>query len=288
MKSIQFLIIISALIFGAQSQANIFDSSSQDRTEIMLDETQFQGQNLIRIKNRITKKLAAQGSSINGYKLVGVTLHAKSRKGKGKATLVVGQDSDTRRVRRSKSQVGGIFGDFGFDIAWMDAGGKTFHTIHWDLSNNPGAVSERWQLQLQGNIKVDYMEVHLESSLKKVRIKLNDQIYGTAPNAVSNTVRIKQALKASGYLPKNFILRAVRLVGKSKAGNGKATLVTGNKNHGTLNLKVAKPGFNFKSVAPKSYNRVQWTGVHPGQGAWQLQLKGRNRLKAAVVVLESK
>lgn len=289
MKAIQLLSIISVIFLSFQAQANIFDVDGQDRTEILLDETHFNGQNLIHIRNQVAQKLKAQGLNIKDYSLAGVTLRAKSFKGNGKATLIVGQDSSTRNVGESISPLGNIFGDFGSNIAWMDKGGKTFHKIVWDLGNNPGTNQEVWQIQFNGNIKVDFMEVHLQSSLEKVRINLKDEIYGSAPNAVADKVQLKKELQDLGYKPAQFALRAVRVIGKSAQGKGKAELVVGNKSYGALKLDDAKPGYSFQDTDAKSYDRAEWTTVNETapNNAWQVRFNGRNRVKAVVVVLEA-
>ncbi|MCJ8275809.1 MAG: hypothetical protein MJK18_03135 [Bdellovibrionales bacterium] len=292
MKVIKLLsVVLCAMVMATQVQANIFNVA-QDRTEVLLDETHFKGENLVRIKAQINQKLQAQGMKAKDFKLVGVTLRAKSKKGKGRATLIVGQDQETRKVRKSKAGgfgdlFGGDLGSFLGEIGWADKGGNTFHKIEWDLTGAPGMSSERWQIRFNGNIKVDFMEVHLQSSLTKVRIRMGSEIYGTAGNAVSDKIRLKASLKNAGYQPKRYKLRAVRVRTKSKGGKGKASLVVANNVVKTKNVLKAPQG-NFQATQGNTFNKVDFRGLQAAQGNWQIHFRGRNRVKNVVLILEEK
>ena len=97
-----------------------------------------------RLKQLAKQKLSALGEDASAYELVGVTMKAKSRRGKGKATVIIGQDQETKTV-----------GNLGNDqMLFQVTAPWTYQTLHWDLSNAPGQPDERWQVRFKGNIKV--------------------------------------------------------------------------------------------------------------------------------------
>ncbi|MEM7645706.1 MAG: hypothetical protein AAF203_02240 [Pseudomonadota bacterium] len=252
------ILAVSSAAFGMPTETMTFLRSEH-----------FKGQNTFRIKANVQRQLNQQGKDISDYKLEGITLYAKSRRGNGTATLVVGPDQRVRNV----PQFGGA-GAFQIDAPWA------FHELEWDLAN-PGTSDERWQIRFQGNIKVKKMEVHLSRKERRIRIPMGDiELRG------SNTIRIKRELRDLGYRPNRLNLRRVILVAKTRRGRGTAELFLGNDSFGTRVVDQAQNGYGFQSTNPQSYDRVRWNARGHRQGPWQLDLDGRFKVKALVVVVD--
>lgn len=227
-----------------------------------------QGQKLYTLHAMANQQLKAMGESVQDFELVGITMEAKSRRGQGTATLMVGNDMDTRRVDKFGSNE--LF--FEITAPWA------FNTMHWDLSHNEGQPDERWQLQLNGDIRVHSIQLHVAVGTKRVRIEMGDQIM-----TQQSTIFIRQELERMGYDTRRADLRRVVLVAKSRAGHGQGKLQVGNNPSVTQDIEEAQNGLGFQSDRPLSYNQVLFRNTGDSQGVWQLHLRGNIKVKALIV-----
>ena len=280
MKNIlKFLTALSFLMMAFTAEASIF---KKQRTEEYLQNEKVSTDpfgfmtEIFRIKKNVNRTLSEEGLRARDYQLVGVTLYAKSRRGRGKATLVVGEDSDQRRVRKAPN---GIWSGFEMD---------SMRVIHWDLTDNPGEAREgAWQLRFNGKLKIAHVEIHLRSKMRIVRMPLGNKMLGTSNQSETDRIKIKQMLNNRGISPRDYNLKAVRVLAKSKGGNGKAKLMIGQSNRGTKAVKKAPQG-NFQKNQPVTFNRINWLGLNEeAQGQrWQIHFRGNNKGKRLVVVLK--
>lgn len=231
----------------------------------LIREDHVKGSEVYRIKRSVYKKLQEEGLNPQDFQLEGVTLRAKSLGG-GSATLNIGGDRYKRKVKEVD-----VF-------QFLASADSTYKTMVWDLDNIEGQSDEAWRMKLSGNIKVDDLIAHLSRKTERIRIPMRNQVFkGT------NTLRLKRMLNDMGYNPKKMKLRKVIVVGKSRKGGGTAELTIAKKSRGVKTLKRAKAGYNFASNEAKSYNRVRWNVKGAKKGAWQIQLQGRNKLRAVIV-----
>ncbi len=232
-------------------------------------EAVYQGDNVIRLRTLANQVL---NQKLSNFELVGVTMKAKSRKGHGKATLVIGNDQSQKLVDQ-----------FGDDIFFLVGAPWSFHTIRWNISNMPGQADERWQIHLQGTIRVDEIKLHLRevSQTNRVRIALGNQLF-----TGENTVHLRQELKALGHNVRGDKLRRVVLVAKSRAGNASAGVQVGQQFSNAKTIGQTQSGLPFASNEAESYNRLAWNFNGRTPGVWQLHMKGRIKVKAVIVEYE--
>jgi hypothetical protein len=257
--------LIFAAIFAFSAQALGSDNIQSLRVH---GKAHYQGENLVRLKRLANQILQQQGESARDYELVGVTVRAKSRKGRGQATLIVGRDQQTKTVKRFDG------GDLGFQIStpW------SYNNIRFDLRQMPGQGDERWQMRFNGNIKVHSIILHIQAPVERVRIPMGGELF-----TQDSTIRIKQRLRDMGYGDlRDAQLKNVVLVAKSQAGRGQAELVVGQDFQPLLNVGLAPQG-TFQDNQPLTYNRLRWNVRGSGQGRWQIHMRGRIRVRAVIV-----
>ncbi len=260
---IKNLLIITLLAFGSSAFAN-------DLTTITVSgKDHYQGDKVLPLRALANQKLQAMGEDARDFELVGVTIEAKSKNGKGTATLIVGNDQNKQTVKEFGNN------DLFFELTtpW------SYNTMHWDLSGAEGQPGERWRLRFNGNIKVRSIQLHVASSTKRVRIPMGDQLF-----AQGSTIALKRELQQMGYDVRDARLRRVVLVAKSRAGQGQAKVLIG-PNGGTAAQTVgqAQNGLGFQSNSPQSYNRLRYDFSGPTRGRWQIDLRGRIKVKAVIV-----
>lgn len=254
------ILLITLLAFGGTAYAESIQ---------VMGKAHYKGQNnVVRLKQLAKQKLSALGEEASQFELVGVSMKAKSRRGKGAATLIVGQDQESKTV----GHVGGDQALFSITAPW------TYMQMHWDISDMPGLADERWQMRFRGNIKVRSIELHLSSGLKRVRIPMGGDLF-----TQDSAIFLKRELKDLGYNLKNKKLRKVVLVAKSKRGHGQAELQIGQKMKPMKNIDSAQGGFGFQSDRPRSYNRIKWRAQGQTKGAWRIHMRGRIKVKAVIV-----
>lgn len=232
-------------------------------------EAYYKGQQVIHLRTLANKVL---NQKLGNFELVGVTMRAKSRRGNGKATLVVGNDQSTKNVDQ-----------FGDDIFFLVGAPWSFHTISWNLSNQPGQANELWQIHLRGEIKIEDIKLTLRaaSNTTRVRINLGDQMM-----VGENTIQLRQELKALGHDVRGDKLRRVVFVAKSRAGRASAGVQTGQKFSNALTIGQTQAGLPFASNQAESYDRLAWNFQGRTPGVWQLHMKGRIKAKAVIVEYE--
>ena len=230
-----------------------------------------QGQKMFRLHALANQQLQAQGEDASQYELVGVTVEAKSKRGRGQATLIVVQDQDTQRVEKFGSN------DYFFEITAPWA----YNTMHWDLSGQEGKAQERWRMRFNGNIKIRSIQLHVATSTKRVRIDMGGQLM-----TQESTIFLKRELRRMGYDVRNADLKRVVLVAKSKRGRGQAKLVVGQNATFADNVGPAQNGLGFQSERPASYNRIPFRHSGDSRGRWQIQMRGRIKVKAVIVVFK--
>lgn len=254
------ILFVSILAFCTSAFAQI-------TTLQVVGKEHYKGQNRVRLHALANQQLTAQGQNPSDFELVGVTIRAKSKRGRGQATLIVGQDQETKDVD-----------DFGNKLLFDVTAPWAYHTLNWDLSDSPGSDAERWQMLFEGNIKVREIRLHVQPVIERVRIPYNDQLF-----AGNNTLFLKRELQQMGYDVRGAELSRVVLVAKSRAGRGQATLVAGRKFASTKVVEQAQGGLDFQSDRPVSYNRIRWNPNVDVRGAWQIELNGRIKVKAVIV-----
>lgn len=231
----------------------------------------FNGEKLFRLRHLVNQQLIDQGKNPDNFEFVGLSMRAKSRKGKAKATLIVGQDQDVKTV----PAYGNNSAFFEITAPW------SYNSINWDLTGVEGQSNERWQLRFNGNVKIRSIEVQVQHASHRVRIPMGDQIFSQ-----NSTIRIKQELQRLGIKPKNKQLRHVTLVAKSRRGRGQVYLQVGQNDSPQKNIARSQNGFEFSSNRPVSYNRIPFNPRGNSQGVWQLHMRGQIKVKAVIVELK--
>lgn len=228
------------------------------------------GQKVYPLHQMANQKLQSMGKAPRNFELVGVTLEAKSRRGKGKATLIVGRDQSTKTVRQ-----------FGDGVFYEVTAPWAYNTMRWDLSGFEGNPNEVWRLKINGDVKIRSIVLHVARrgpAKTRVRIGMGGQLM-----TQQSTLFLRRELNRLGYNTKGRNLRRVVLVAKSKAGRGQARLQVGNGNYGVRNVAQAPHGKAFQNESPQSYNRIPWNVRGRTPGVWQIDMRGRIKVKAVIV-----
>ena len=257
------ILVLSVLAFCTSAFAQV-------ETIKVVGKAHYKGTNRLALHQMANQQISAQGNNPQNYELVGVSIRAKSKRGRGTATLIVGQDQDTKTM----GKVGGS-AFFQITAPWA------YNSYHWDLSQDPGQPAERWRMRFDGNIKVREIILHVQPRVVRVRIPYNDQLFKG-----SNTLTLKRELNAMGYDLRDAKLMRVVVVAKSRRGQGQAKLVVGQKFAETQTIGQAQNGLGFQSTRPKSYNRLRFRPNVRARGKWQVQLQGRIKVKAVIVDLK--
>lgn len=225
------------------------------------------GAETIRIKQMVHQRLRKQGQDPANYQLEGVTLVARAIIGTGKATLIVGQDQQMKRVKRPKNFV---------DLLLNNT--RSYRTLEWNLVGDAGQANERWQMRFEGIMNIRRMDVHLSSQGRRIRIPMGGEVFRG-----NNTLFLKRELRALGYRPRDMKLRKVVLVAKSRRGQGTAQLFVGPNAKPIKRVAASQAGLQFQNNRPRSYNRIRWNVNGRTQGPWQIDLRGRIKVKAVIL-----
>ena len=121
-------------------------------------------------------------------------------------------------------------------------------------------------------------------TVQKLVIELSDAHYQG-----QNTLKLKNLANSahSGIELENYDLESVRLVAKSRGGNGKATLVVGQQDSFTYDIDGTAA--DFFNQAAYTFDRLDI--VNPknnSNGVWQIGLKGNIIVRKVVLLLEEK
>ncbi len=230
------------------------------------------GQKVLSLHALANQKLQAMGEDASDYELVGVSVEAKSKHGKGIATLVVGQDQNKQTVEK--------FG--GSDLFFEITAPWAYHTMHWDLSGAEGKPNELWRMRFNGNIKVRSIQLHVATATKRVRIEMGDRLM-----TQDSVIALKRELQRLGHDVRRADLKRVVLVAKSRAGHAQAKLVVGpNGGSAAQSIGQAQAGLGFQSNRPRSYNRIPFRHQGNSDGRWQIQMRGQIKVKAVIVTFQ--
>ena len=120
------------------------------------------------------------------------------------------------------------------------------------------------------------------TSTEQLVLKLNDAHYRG-----SSVIQLKQQIRQQypRMILRNFKLKRVKLVAKSKQGRGSAELMVGQSSQDRGN--IAGSPREFHSSKAYTFDRVALNNYSGRQGAWQIHLQGNIIVRKVVVVLES-
>ena len=254
------------------NSVNTWDRRSvrEQRIQIPLND-HLRGQNKIKLKQEI--KLLNPYLDLRQSEIVGVILVAKSKQGRGKANLIIGGHIS------STSIIGGYPEDFHYNENY------TYSKVK--IENSSLSSQGKWQLDLQGNIKVKKVvvilkEKQIHEQQRVVKIDMYDQhLRGL------NTLKIKQLLKQQNHrldLSK-FSIKDVTLIAKSKKGNGEAVLIVDGRQGYPQTIRGGVR--EFDSNAPRTYSQIRLVnGNSIGGGRVQVELKGNIKVKEIMVKLK--
>lgn len=242
----------------------------QQQIQLNLFDQQFKGQNTIFLKQEIKRQnpyLNLQELKIEAVKLV-----AKSKQGRGTATLVVGQMQSYAHTLQGSPYDFHSNEPFTYDRI----------TIGAPATHQQQGV---WQIKLQGNIKVKKVVVTVSTKemFKQVRLRIADHYQG------QNTIFLKRELNSQTNLNlQDYELQSVSMKAKSKMGRGMASLVVGNMQ--SMQTLVYGTPRDFHNDSDYTFQNVmiQNPAFGPSQGVWQIKLQGNIKVKDIVLTLKKK
>lgn len=229
------------------------------------------GHNILKLKQRLKQQYP--GIAPRNMELIAVKLVAKSKRGRGQATLLVGQDASYPET------IGGTPYDFHDDSRY------TFDRIRMQ---NPAYDSQgKWQIELQGNIKVKkvVLIVKKKMSTQNIRLRTNGQhLRGF------NVLPLKRMIKQQnpGIDLQNAKLVRVTMKAKSKMGRGQATLVVG-QDTGYPETVPGNPRM-FDRPGPHSFAPVNLEVPYylgDTRGKWQIELQGNIKVQEVIVTIQT-
>ncbi len=230
----------------------------------------YRGQNVIKLKQEL--RYQQPGMDIRNLELVAVRVVAKSKKGRGQATLLVGQSASYPET------IGGNPLEFHVNA------GYTFDKMR---INNPGYDSlGKWQIELRGNIKVKKVVLIVKKKMRRgnhIVIPMYDQhLRGM------NTLKLKRLIKQQNPSVNLQMvnLKSVTLVAKSKQGRGQATLVVGQS--ASYPETVSGNPRMFRSMNRGSYTPITLQNPsYDSMGKWQIELRGNIKVKEIIIKMNN-
>jgi hypothetical protein len=233
---------------------------------------QFRGQNVLKLKQLL--KQQQPGTMPKDMQLVAVKIIAKSKKGQGKATLVVGQEQGYSET---------IYGN---PYDFHDDSQYTYDRVK--LSNPSYDSQGKWQVKLQGNIKVKRVVLIVKKKMNNRGKTISVQLYGQQFRGLS-TLKLKRLIKQQNPMInlQTAKIKKVVLVAKSKQGNGQASLVIG-QSYAYPEYIMGSPR-QFHSESPRSYSRVVLqNSSYDSAGKWQVELQGNIKVKEVIITIQTK
>ena len=264
------LVVSSSVVFAQRSRGGIHQAVAVQQQLLLELNERSRGLSTIALKQEI--KARYPHLDIQNLKLDGVMLMAKSKHGKGEATLIVGQ------VASYPVHIGGRTADFHIDSM------KSFTRVQ--ISSPSLSSQGAWQIETKGNVKVKAI-IALVTKIPQMKIKTVSIPLNQAHSKGEEVLKLKQLLKQ--YAPqldlKEMEVEKVTLIAKSKAGNGRATLTMGQ----TSNYPAIVPGNQrqFQSNAPRTFHQIELKNSLSSNGAWHIELKGNIKVKEIIVKLKS-
>jgi hypothetical protein len=244
----------------------------QQKIRIHLGE-HYRGFNVLKLKQ--LAKQQHPSLNLQQMKLSSVKLVAKSKRGMGQATLLVGQNFGLSET------IGGNRQEFHVEAPY------TYDRVR--LSSNGMNSQGKWQIELQGNIKVKKVVLIVEQKRTHSRIQtLRIPMYGQQYRGF-NVLKIKQLIKQQNPRMnlQQMKIQSITLMAKSKQGRGEATMIIG-QSAGYPEVVGGQPRA-FNSQAPRSYKSVLLQNPsYSSQGKWQVELQGNIKVKTIIVHLKKK
>lgn len=238
--------------------------------DLNINQTYFRG-GVIALKREI--KMQNPHMNLQQMKLLAVVLVAKSKHGRGEATLNVGYQSSYPQT------VPGNPYDFQRPSAY------TYKRVQL---KNPSFDSQgKWQIELKGLIKVSKVRVIVESSaysqVQSIMIPMGEQESFGVKN-IPLKVLIKRQMPHLNL--QNAELVKVVVMAKSRFGRGQASLVVGQ----SMTYPVTVPGRPraYDSRAPRSFTPLHIVNnTRHSHGKWQVELRGQVKVQHILVELKS-
>lgn len=245
-----------------------YGQQGQQRIQLHIQQ-HLKGLNIIKIKKEI--KMQHPGINIQTLKIKAVKVVAKSKMGRGQATLLVGQSASYPQTIMGNPRT-------------FDYGGP--HSFAKLMIQNPSRSSQgRVQLELKGNIKLKKIVV----IAKQMQRAQNVVIHMSGQTLQGfNVIKLKKMLKMQnpGLDLFNAKLKKVTLIAKSKMGRGQATLLVGQS--ASYPETVFGNPRSFEYGGPRSFSQVvlQNPAGPQSQGKWQVELKGKIKVQKIIVTLK--
>ncbi len=281
----KLLMVMTVLAMSTVVTANSRESSSRlvsERYSIFLP----QGE-VLREESTIPirRKLAEQGVDLRGKAIRSVRLRAKSKYGRGVASLQVERyNSEERRIRGNRE-------DFIGNGAMYDL--VLYGPLVREQLERGGIRGGAVRLNLRGNIKVKRIVVEVVQSRHRRR-RLVTQTYSifVNPNRVlreESIIKIRKKLAEQGVDLRGKAIKSVRLRAKSKYGRGVVSLQVGRHNSEERRIRGNREDFigsgamhNLVLYGPLTVREQLERGGLRG-GAVRLNLRGNIKVKRIVV-----
>lgn len=233
---------------------------------------EFRGNSIIPIKAKLKQQYPHL--NIQNLKVLQVNLMAKSRMGRGEASLITGYNSTYPVNVPGNPRM--------FDMHSP----RTF--AHISLYNSSLDSRGKVQVELRGNIKVRVIDVVIQKQVQRNKV-VNVMLHGQLLQG-QNTLALKRLIKQQNpnLQLADMELKKVVLVAKSRAGRAQAVLVTG---HSESYPTTIFQGYgSFRSNAAHTYNEVQLlpNAYNNGMGKWQIKLRGNVKVHSVKVVMKNK
>jgi len=118
---------------------------------------------------------------------------------------------------------------------------------------------------------------------EKIMLQMNDQ-----ETRGASTIALKQLLRQqTGTVAANLELVSIRIIAKSRMGQGQASLLVGQWESGSYTIG-GNPR-DFRNSAPYTYDRINMENYsYDSDGRWQIRLKGNIKVSRVVVVVKAK
>ncbi|MGE0174874.1 MAG: hypothetical protein AB7T49_18930 [Oligoflexales bacterium] len=231
------------------------------------------GTNFIRLKQQLRQQHGIDPQELRDEDLIGITLVAKSRNGRGIAALRVGDAlSRTARVQ-------------GYARSFKSNHISTYDKINFENPSRGGQGTSPWQIQIQGHIKVKGIIVYLsrrggDNQGRDIELDFNGE-YFEGKNTLSLRREIERKL---GTDTKNLSLSSVTVLAKSRDGEGGVSLQVGQEE--TRVEYIDGNSQDFESDSARTYFNVPLANPSRGGGSeesWQLHLDGDIRILKIIV-----
>ena len=228
-----------------------------------------QGQDTIKIKRMLRQQ---HDINLQNAELLSVMMVAKTRKGQGKAHLLVGQNTSGKQV-------------FGGTVAtFKSTGEKTFdrHLFLNPKDNSNG----RWQMKLRGNFIVRQIVVEIGALETDLRLDYSHSHMRSGQGQDTLKLRAK-AKNQHGIQTQDYELHGITLIAKTRKGQGKARLKVG----GELSAAQVVDGTpsEFQDNSAWTYYKYEFDNPkEDSNGAWQVKLKGNFKIDEVILHMTKK